>query len=47
MKCATLIHEVLEIIKEENQLKMSHRVLQTMATQIYQVIVDNHEVFQK
>jgi len=47
LKNATLIHEILEVIKEENQLKMSHRALQTMATQIYQVIVDNHEVFQK
>jgi hypothetical protein len=47
LKNATLIHEILEVIKEENQLKMSHRALQTMATQLYQVIQDNIEVFQK
>lgn len=42
---ATLLHEVFEIIKVENELKMSHRALQTMATQFYQVIVDNPELF--
>jgi hypothetical protein len=43
---AVLIHEVLEVIKEENQLKMPHRSLQTMATQLYGVIQNNNEVFQ-
>ena len=45
MNNATCLHEVFEIIKEENQLKISHRALQTMATQFYQVIVDNPELF--
>lgn len=44
---ATLIHEVFEVIKVENELKIPHRSLQTMATQLYGVVIDNNEVFQK
>jgi hypothetical protein len=42
---ATLLHEVIEIINCENELKMSHRMIQSMATQIYGVIKDNVEMF--
>jgi hypothetical protein len=42
---ATLLHEVIEIINEENELKMSHRVIQSLATQIYGVVKDNMEMF--
>lgn len=44
---ATLVHEVIEIINEENELKMSHRMIQSLATQIYQVVQDNIEVFRE
>jgi hypothetical protein len=45
IKNASLIHEIFEIIKAENELHMTHRALQTMATQFYQVVVDNPDLF--
>ncbi len=45
MALATLLHEVIEAINEENELKMKHRVIQTLATQLFQVLKDNPEVF--
>lgn len=47
MILATLLHEVIEIINGENQLKLEHHVIQTLATQIYQVLQDNKTIFQK
>ena len=45
MALATLLHEVVEVINEENELKMKHRVIQTLATQLFQVLKDNPDVF--
>ena len=45
MALATLLHEVVEVINEENELKMKHRVIQTLATQLFQVLKDNPGVF--
>ena len=45
MALATLLHEVIEVINEENELKMKHRVIQTLATQLFQVLKDNPDVF--
>lgn len=45
MAKATLLHEVIEVINEENELKMKHRVIQTLATQLFQVLKDNPDVF--
>jgi hypothetical protein len=42
---ATEIHEIFEIIDIENQLGIKHRQLQCLATQWYQVIHDNPEIF--
>jgi hypothetical protein len=42
---ATLIHEIIEAIDTENQLKLKHHKIQSLATQLYQVIVDNPEMF--
>ena len=42
---ATLLHEVIEVINSENELKMSHRTIQSMATQLYGVVKDNVEMF--
>lgn len=44
---ATLLHEVIEVINTENELKMSHRMIQSLATQIYGVVKDNVEVFKQ
>lgn len=45
MALSTLLHEVIEVINEENQLKLKHRAIQTLATQLFQVLRDNPEVF--
>ena len=45
MALATLLHEVIEVINEENELKMKHRAIQTLATQLFQVLKDNPDVF--
>jgi len=45
MALATLLHEVIEVINEENELKLKHRVIQTLATQLFQVLKDNEGVF--
>jgi hypothetical protein len=45
MASATLLHEVIEVINEENELKMKHRAIQTLATQLFQVLKDNPDVF--
>ena len=45
MALATLLHEVIEAINEENELKMKHRAIQTLGTQLYQVLKDNPGVF--
>jgi len=42
---ATLLHEIIEAIDTENQLKLKHHKIQSLATQLYQVIVDNPEMF--
>jgi hypothetical protein len=42
---ATLLHEVIEVINEENELKLEHRAIQTLATQLFQVLKDNPDVF--
>jgi len=47
LACATLIHEIFEVIKYENELKLPHRTLQCLATQTYQVIVDNPGLFEQ
>jgi len=46
MALATLLHEVIESINEENELKMKHRVIQTLGTQLFQVLKDNPGVFE-
>lgn len=46
MALATLLHEVIEVINEENELKLKHRVIQTLATQMFQVLKDNKGVFE-
>lgn len=45
MRNATILHEVLEVINSENELKLEHHVIQCLATQLYQVLKDNKEVF--
>jgi len=45
MALVTLLHEVFEVINEENELKLEHRAIQTLATQLFQVLKDNPEVF--
>jgi hypothetical protein len=45
MFLATLLHEVIEVINEENELKLEHRAIQTLATQLFQVLKDNQDVF--
>jgi hypothetical protein len=42
---ATKIHEIFEVIDTENQLRLKHHQLQCLATQWYQVIHDNPEMF--
>jgi hypothetical protein len=42
---ATLLHEIIEVINAENEYNLPHHVIQGLATQIYQVIADNPEVF--
>jgi hypothetical protein len=42
---ATLLHEVIEVINTENELKMKHGMIQSMATQLYAVVQDNMEMF--
>ena len=46
MKNATLLHEIIEVINSENSLKLKHQQIQCLATQLYQVIIDNQEMFQ-
>ena len=46
MANATLLHEVIEVINEENELNLKHRAIQTLATQLYQVLKDNKGVFE-
>lgn len=46
MALATLLHEVVEVINEENELKLEHRTIQTLATQLFQVLKDNKGVFE-
>lgn len=46
MALATLLHEVIEVINEENELKLEHRAIQTLATQLFQVLKDNPGVFE-
>ncbi len=46
MALATLLHEVIEVINEENELKLEHRAIQTLGTQLFQVLKDNKGVFE-
>jgi hypothetical protein len=43
---ATALHEIIEVINSENSLKLKHHQIQSLATQLYQVINDNPEMFQ-
>ena len=43
---ATLLHEIIEAIDTENELKLEHNKIQSISTQLYQVIHDNPEMFQ-
>ena len=43
---ATLLHEIIEAIDSENELKLKHHKIQSLATQLYQVIKDNPEMFE-
>ena len=43
---ATLLHEILEALNAENEYNLPHRVIQGLATQLYQVINDNPEMFE-
>ena len=45
MMLADQIHEIFEIIDIENELKIPHRALQCLATQWFQVLIDNPDVF--
>jgi len=38
----TLLHEIIELIKEANDLDISHQSISTMAESIYQVLKDNN-----
>ncbi len=39
----SLLHEIIEVIKAENDLKdMSHQTLSTLSQSLYQVFQDNH-----
>lgn len=38
----TFLHEIIEVIKFENDLEMLHSVLQTLCAQLYQVLKDNN-----
>lgn len=38
----TLLHEVIEIINSENDLNLIHQTIQTLSTQLYQVLMDNN-----
>ena len=43
---STLLHEIIEVINEENELKLEHRTIQTLGTQLYAVLKDNPRVFE-
>lgn len=43
---ATFLHEIIEVINAENEYNLPHRTIQGLATQLYQVIKDNPEVFE-
>lgn len=38
----TLIHEIVELIKANNNLEMSHQTVSTLANGFYQVLKDNN-----
>jgi len=42
---ATLVHEILEAVKSENELRISHSALSVMANLIYAALRDNPELF--
>jgi hypothetical protein len=43
---ATLLHEIFEALNAENEYNLPHRVITGLATQFYQVIHDNPEMFE-
>ena len=45
MAKATILHEIIEAIDIENELSLEHHKVQSLATQLYQVINDNPEIF--
>lgn len=45
MDNATLLHEIIEAINTENEMGLAHQQIQSLATQMYQVINDNPEMF--
>jgi len=41
MRESAFLHEILEAINAHNGLKMEHNVIETLETQLYQVLRDN------
>jgi hypothetical protein len=41
----TFLHEMIELIGEMNDLQLNHTQVSTLSNSLYQVIVDNEEIF--
>ena len=42
---SSLLHEVIETISKTNELEIPHHCIQTLETQLFQVLRDNPDVF--
>lgn len=40
-QATTLLHEIIEVISEHNDLNLSHQTIQTFESNLFQVLVDN------
>lgn len=40
-KQSTLLHEIIEVINQQNDLQLPHQTIQTLENSLYQVLNDN------
>lgn len=44
VKSATLLHEIIEIINEQNELNLPHQKIQCISNAIFQILSDNRDL---
>lgn len=44
VKSATLFHEIIEVINEQNELNLSHQKIQCISNSLFQILSDNRDL---